>query len=313
MPPGPFELATTISNLGDLRASDLRPYDAVYLGNLYCPRYEGNLLERPTELRDAVRLVQDQGCRAYVTTYAAPHGRDIDRLRRALEAARAAGALAAEVHGPGLARLVREEFPELLLHLGSFANVYTSAGAAVHRRLGAVRIAPPAELPLDEIAELRRRRDVPVEVTVHGKVPLGVSDSCLLLGCETALGVECPALCRQDVFLSRGDWVLKSVGTGVLSGRDSCLLEHLPRLAATGTSASRPCPRRPRTGARWVRSTGMPSTARSRAPRGSSPNGGHFSGRTRARGSVTGLRSAGAASSTSGPAGPAPTWPTWPR
>jgi putative protease len=48
------------------------------------------------------------------------------------------------------------------------------------------------------------------------------------------LGVGCPALCRQDVFLSRGDWVLKSVGTGVLSGRDTCLLEHLPRLIADG-------------------------------------------------------------------------------
>ena len=232
--PAPFELTTAISNLHDLHASDLGPYDAVYLGNLYCARYEGNLLERPLELGNAVRAVRDQGRRAYVTTYAAPHGRDVDRLRRALDAARAAGALAAEAHGPGLARLVRDEFPELALHLGSFANVYTGAGAAVYRALGAVRVAPPAELPLDEVAELARMGGVPVEVTVHGKMPLGVSDSCLLLGCEAELGVGCPALCRQDVFLSRGDWVLKSVGTGVLSGRDACLLEHLPRLVADG-------------------------------------------------------------------------------
>jgi putative protease len=181
-----------------------------------------------------VRAVRDQGRRAYVTTYAAPHGQDVDRLRRALDAARAAGALAAEAHGPGLARLVRHEFPELRLHLGPFANVYTGAGAAVYRALGAARVAPPAELPLDEVAELARAGGVPVEVTVHGKLPLGVSDSCLLLGCETELGVGCPDLCRRDVFLSRDDWVLKSVGTGVLSGRDGCLLEHLPRLVADG-------------------------------------------------------------------------------
>ncbi|HEY7138682.1 MAG TPA: peptidase U32 family protein [Methylomirabilota bacterium] len=231
---GPFELTTAISSLADLRASDLGPYDAVYLGNLYCARYEGNLLERPGELGEAVLAVRDQGRRAYVTTYAAPHGRDLDRLRRALAAARAAGALAAEVHGPGLARLVRTEFPELQLHLGSFANVYTGAGAAVYRALGAARIAPPAELPLDEVAGVARAGGVPVEVTVHGKLPLGVSDSCLLLGCEPELGVGCPDLCRQDVFLSRDDWTLKSVGTGVLSGRDACLLEHLPRLLADG-------------------------------------------------------------------------------
>lgn len=229
-----FELTTAISSLRDLHASDLGPYDGVYLGNLYCARYEGNLLERPHELGDAVRAVRDQGRRAYVTTYAAPRGRDVDGLRRALDAARAAGARAVEAHGPGLARLVRDEFPELALHLGPFANVYTGAGAGVYRALGAARVAPPAELPLDEVAALARAGGLPVEVTVHGKIPLGVSDSCLLLGCESELGAGCPTLCRQDVFLSRDDWVLKSVGTGVLSGRDACLLEHLPRLVADG-------------------------------------------------------------------------------
>jgi putative protease len=231
--PTPFELATPISNLRDLRASDLRPYDAVYLGNLYCARYEGNLLERPDELGDAVRLVRDWGRRAYITTYAAPRGRDVDRLRRTLEVAVAAGAVAAEVHGLGMARVVRDEFPDLALHLGAFANVYTGAGTGVYRMLDAARIAPPAELPLDEVAELARS-GVPAEITVHGKLPLGVSDSCLLLGCETELEAECPTLCQQDVFLSRGEWVLKSVGTGILSGRDACLLEHLPRLIADG-------------------------------------------------------------------------------
>lgn len=234
MLPGPFELTTTVSSLLDLEASDLSPYDAVYLGNLYCARYQGNLLERPNELGDAVRLVRAQGRRAYVTTYGAVRGRDVDGLRRALGVARDAGAVAVEVHGPGLARLVRDELPGLALHLGSFANVYTAEGARMYRAMGAARVAPPAELPLDEIRELARAGGVALEVTVHGKLPLGVSDSCLLLGCEAELGVGCPDLCRQDVFLSRADWVLKSVGTGVLSGRDACLLEHLPRLVADG-------------------------------------------------------------------------------
>ena len=227
------ELTTAISNLRDLRASALAPYDAVYLGNPYCSRYEGNLLEHPDELAAAIRMVRDQGRRAYVTTYAAPHAPDVDRLRRALDVARSAGAVAVEVHGPGMARVVRAEFPELALHVGCFANVYTAASARVYESLGAARIAPPAELPLDEVA-LLGRCGVAVEVTVHGKLPLGVSDSCLLLGCEAELGVGCPDLCQQEVFLSRGDWTLKSVGTGVLSGRDACLLEHLPRLVTDG-------------------------------------------------------------------------------
>jgi putative protease len=294
--PGSFELTTGISNLRDLRASDLDPYDAVYLGNLYCARYEGNLLERPDELEVAIRAVRDQGRRAYVTTYAAPHGRDVDRVRRALEAARAAGAVAAEVHGIGMARVVRDEFPELELHLGSFANVYTSAGAAVYRGLGASRLAPPAELPLEEIAALAATGGVPVEIAVHGKVPLGVSDSCVLLGCEAELTVSCPALCQQDVFLSRGDWALKSVGTGVLSGRDVCLLEHLPRLLGDGHRHFR------------IEAVSETPAYRARSPgmRCSGPSGGPRSERTRERGSATGSRSAAVASNTWGPAKPRP-------
>jgi putative protease len=117
--------------------------------------------------------------------------RRIDWLRRA-DAARSAGAVAAEAHGPGT--VVRDDFPELALHVGSFANVYTVAGARVYASLGAARIAPPAELPLDEDTALGRAGGVSVEVTVHGKLPLGVSDSCLLLGCEAELGLGCPDL-----------------------------------------------------------------------------------------------------------------------
>jgi putative protease len=231
---GLFELTTTLSNLRDLAASDLEAYDAVYLGNIYCARYEDNLVERPAALAEAVRRVRDRGRRAYVTTPAAPRSRDLEVVRRALAAAVPAGAEAVEAHAPGLARLVRGEFPDLALHLGSFANVYTDAGAAVYRALGAARLAPPPELPLDEAGVLAACGGVPLEITVHGKVPLGVSGTCLLLAEAAAWDVDCPALCQQDVLLRRDDWVLKSVGTGVLTGHDVCLLEHLPRLVRDG-------------------------------------------------------------------------------
>src|SRR5712691_8279516 len=89
--PRAFELNTSVSNLRHLRASDLGPYDAVYLGNIYCRRYEGNLLERPTELREAIRFVRAEGRRAYLTTYAAPRNDTLPVLRAALAAAAAEG------------------------------------------------------------------------------------------------------------------------------------------------------------------------------------------------------------------------------
>ena len=65
-------------------------------------------------------------------------------------------------------------------------------------------------------------------------MPLGVSEFCILLEYEARWGVGCPDLCQQEVFLRKEGWGLKSIGKGVLSGRDVCMLEHLPRLLTNG-------------------------------------------------------------------------------
>jgi putative protease len=151
-----------------------------------------------------------------------------------LEASAAAGAEAVEVHNFGILRIAHEEFPQLPVHVGGFANVYTAAGVEVLREFGAVRFTPNYELSLDEIREITIECHAPMELLVHGKMPLGVSDYCFLLEYEEKWGVKCPDLCQKDLFLKQGDWAMKSVGKGILSGKDVCMLEHLPRLLSEG-------------------------------------------------------------------------------
>jgi putative protease len=229
-----YELNTTIANLRDLRQSDLRDYDAVYLGDIYCRLYEANFLERPNELKEGLHILRDQGKRAYVATYAAPRNDFLPRVRKMLEAAAEGGAEAVEVHNFGVVRIAHEEFPRLPLHVGGFANVYTAAGVEVLRELGAVRFTPNYELSLDEINEITAECGASMEILIHGKMPLGVSDYCFLLDYEEKWGVQCPDLCQKDLFLKQGDWAMKTVGKGILSGKDVCMLEHLPRLIAEG-------------------------------------------------------------------------------
>jgi putative protease len=73
-----------------------------------------------------------------------------------------------------------------------------------------------------------------MELLVHGKMPLGISDYCFLLDYEEKWGITCPDLCQKELFLKQGDWAMKSVGKGILSGKDVCMLEHLPRLLDEG-------------------------------------------------------------------------------
>ncbi len=232
--PHPFELNTTISNLRDLNASDLTPYDAIYLGNITCRLYEANLLEHLGDLREAITTVKNQGLMAYVTTYAAPRNDFLPKLRKTLAVAVESGVDAVEVHNLGVLKIAHEAYPGLPAHIGGFANVYTDAGAEVLKRYGAVRITPNYELSLEEIGQIQRQVGLPMELLVHGKMPLGISDYCFLLEYEEAWGMKCPDLCQQDLFLKQGDWAMKSIGKGVLSGKDVCMLEYLPRLASDG-------------------------------------------------------------------------------
>lgn len=229
-----YELNTTIANLRDLRASDLSDYDAIYLGDIYCRIYEGNFLERAADLKEGLQILHDQGKRAYVTTYAAPRNDFLPKVRKMLEAAASAGADAVEVHNLGVLRIAHQEFPEMPLHVGGFANVYTAAGVEVLGQHGAVRFTPNYELSLDEINEVATDSGLPMELLLHGKMPLGISDYCFLLEYEEKWGVKCPDLCQKELFLKQGDWAMKSLGKGILSGKDVCMLEHLPRLLGEG-------------------------------------------------------------------------------
>lgn len=248
------ELIATISSPRELAGTDLGPYDSVCLGNPYCRRVEGNYSEELALLPEAVSALRKAGKRVYLTTPAAPRGRDLPHVERLIDAAAEAGVQALEVHNMGVLRILREKGNPLPAHMGAYANVYTHLSARVMMEYGAVRIRPNAEVSLKEMEIIAREAGVEVEVPVHGKVPLGVTDRCSLLSESEETDPDCPSACREEHWLTArlpvprsgaqpekagkraGGWVLKTVGKGVLSGRDMCMLEHLPLLLSSGFS-----------------------------------------------------------------------------
>ncbi len=204
------------------------------LGSPYCRRVEGNYAEALDLLPGVVSRLHAAGKRAYVSTPAVPREADLPHVGRLIDAAAAAGADALEIHNLGVLRIVREKGRPVKAHMGAYANVYTHLAAGVMRDAGAVRVRPNAEVSLEEMAILAREAGVEVEVLVHGKIPLGVTDRCFLLTEPEETDPKCPSACGEVHWLTSRHWVLKTVGKGVLSGRDMCLLEHLPRLVADG-------------------------------------------------------------------------------
>ena len=242
----PIELILTVASPRELAGADLSPYDAVCLGNPFCRRVAGNYAEELDRLAGAVADLHAAGKKVYVTSPAAPRGRDMTQVERLIEAASSAGADALEVHNMGVLHLLRGKGIPLPAHMGAFANVYTHLAAKVMRDYGAVRVRPNAEVSLEEMAIIGRDAGVEVEVQAHGKIPLGITERCFLLDAPEEEDPKCPSACEEEHWLTagrpaegrersgRGAWVLKNVGKGVLSGKDICVIEHLPALLSAG-------------------------------------------------------------------------------
>jgi len=235
------ELVLTVSSPRELAGTDLSPYDAVCLGNAFCRRVEGNFSEDLAALPGAVASIHASGKKVYVTSPAAPRGRDMSRVEDIIDAAASAGADALEIHNMGVLLVLREKGVPLPAHMGAFANVYTSLSARVMRDYGAVRVRPNAEVSLTEMAIIARDAEVEVEVLAHGKIALGVTEKCFLIEGQEEADPHCPAACTEAHWLTAGGgksgaggWTLKNVGKGILSGKDMCVIEHLPRFFSEG-------------------------------------------------------------------------------
>jgi len=229
-----FELSTHIPNLDSLRRYDLSAYDGIYIGDYTCPRHPGNFSSDKEQLSEGVERVKASGKKCYLSLYAAPRNSDLPWIREVLSATKGLPLDGIEIHNLGLLRLVREVMGEIPIHLGVFGNLYTDETARILKGYGVERIFPNSELSLDEIVYLRDHTPIQVVVPLHGKIPLTISTNCFRLEHAVGEATSCEELCKKEYWFNRESWCLKGVGRAYLSGKDLCMIEHLPGLLRTG-------------------------------------------------------------------------------
>ena len=222
------ELVTNVPTLEALSKCSVEPYDAIYLGNPYCWKYDGNLMSNFNDLEIAVEMLKEMGKKVYVTTFAAPRNADLPKIFKLLEKALELGIDAVESTNYGVINYIKKEY-DFRIHAGGFTNIYTSSTLELLESLGVERIMPAYELPIEDIAKFNEY-DVEIEVIIHGKIPLGISHNCFLLEFEKDVGIGCPHLCKQEIYYRADDLVLKPFGNATLSGKDLCMYEHIEKL-----------------------------------------------------------------------------------
>lgn len=214
--------------------------DAVYAGgsSFGLRAYAGNLKEE--ELRLGVEYTHQHRRKIYITVNIFAHEQDFPALIPYLEFLREIEVDGIIVSDPGVLAVVRQETPELAVHLSTQANCTNSQSANFWFAQGVARVVLARELTLEEIKSLQAKAKGELEIFIHGAMCMSYSGRCLLSNYLTGRDAnrgECTHPCRWGYALVEekrpGQYFAleeDARGSYIFNSHDLCLLPHLPLL-----------------------------------------------------------------------------------
>lgn len=246
---GRVELLAPAGNLEKLKMAIIYGADAVYLaGEEFGLRANaGNF--SPEELREGIEFAHARGKRVYMTMNIIPHNEDFENMPANIRQARDAGVDAIIFSDPGVLDLIKQEAPDMELHLSTQANNTNWRSAAFWHRQGVQRIILARELSSNEIKEIRENvpEDLELEMFVHGAMCISYSGRCLLsnyMANRDSNRGTCAHPCRWKYHLVEekrpGEYMPifeDEQGTYIFNSKDLCLIEYLPQIIESGVTS----------------------------------------------------------------------------
>ena len=133
----------------------------------------------------------------------------------------------------GVIRMVREYFPKLNLHSSTQMGFHNSAGLAVAEKLGVSRVVLERQVTMEELALIKKKTKLELEVFIHGALCCSLSGACYFssyLGGYSGNRGKCKQPCRRRYFSGKGNGFF-------FSPQDLCAIELIPELRRIGVAS----------------------------------------------------------------------------
>ena len=178
------ELLSPAGSLNHMRYAFAYGADAVYAGQpRYSLRVRNNEFSKEDILASGIEEAHAMGKLFFLASNIAPHNSKLKTYINDLEPIIEMGPDALIMSDPGLIMMVRDRWPEQIIHLSVQANVVNYAAVKFWQDMGLKRIILSRELSLKEVAEIRQKcPDIELETFVHGALCIAYSGRCLLSG-----------------------------------------------------------------------------------------------------------------------------------
>ncbi|NLB51314.1 MAG: U32 family peptidase [Syntrophomonadaceae bacterium] len=221
--------------------------DSVYIGGkeFSLRAYAGNFTLE--EIQEGLSFARPLHKKVITAVNIIAHNNDLAAMPSYLERLAALQVDGLIISDLGVLRLAQKYASDLPITISTQANVTNYETAAFYRELGAKRIVLARELNIDEIADIKMKTGIEIEVFVHGAMCVSYSGRCLLshymTGRSANLGA-CAHPCRYRYSLveeKRPDEYYPidedERGSYILNSRDLCLIEFIPQLIEAGVDA----------------------------------------------------------------------------
>ncbi|WP_204248205.1 U32 family peptidase [Kiloniella spongiae] len=193
------ELLMPAGSLEKLKIAVLYGADAVYLGtpDMSLRTKSSFTLE---EVVEGVQFAHAHGKRVYLTLNLFSHNKDIPKLPLFIETIKAIKPDGVIIADPGVFQYVKDNAPELELHISTQANVCSWISVDFWQKQGASLCVLAREVNYQELCEIREKcPDIKLEAFVHGAMCMTYSGRCLLSNFMAERGANqgnCANSCR---------------------------------------------------------------------------------------------------------------------
>ena len=220
--------------------------DAIYLGGPFMQLRASSAGFDKKKLIEASGLIHSAGRRMYVTVNSFANNEEIPKLGEYARFLLDAGADAAIVSDIGAAVEIKENAPDLEVHISTQANCMNYRAANVYYNLGASRIVMARELSLEQIAQIRENtpKELELEGFIHGAMCMAYSGRCMLSAYLTGRSGnrgQCAQTCRWNYYLMEekrpGEFFKveeDEKGMAILSSKEMCCVDILQQMADAG-------------------------------------------------------------------------------
>ena len=239
------ELLAPGGTLDAFKTAILYGADAIYAG---LPGFSMRARAKITvdEVKQGIDFAHEHGKKVYLAFNLFAHDRDYENMGRVSEVLNYLRPDALIISDAGVLMWVRQNHPDIPIHISTQANICSSNTVKFWQKAGAVQCVLAREVTHNEFKSIRQQcPDIGLEIFIHGAMCMSYSGRCLLSNFITGRPANrgaCAQLCRwkYDVILREVESGIEMPieederGAYIMNSKDLCLMPRLKEVIESG-------------------------------------------------------------------------------